>query len=247
VENSVRLHGGRVFEPDGDSLQVSLESLPRQLERILDVDDHSAAGATRGSDDERLQLFSFDGPRPGHRELHRTHRRIRELAGFVSDSALDGSGAARRAGVTRTGAVSQRTALTLLRVRFRLRQRGRKGEWKEELVESTLVRAFQRSAEGSLTWLSEEESLALFDARPSGNVSPDMAGRSIDSLVAFYLEQEEQVDALVQEETDRLLASHQAIRAAVSRSRTTVELTPQRPVDLLGLYVFLPAPQEGAV
>ncbi|MFW5786619.1 MAG: helicase-related protein [bacterium] len=238
VENTVRLHGGRVTAADAERLQLSLQGLPRQLQSILNHD---------GAAPEAPRAFSFDGPQPGHRELHRSHRRIRELAAFISDSALDGTGSARRAGVTRTDAVSVRTALALLRIRFRLRQRNRGGQWKEELVESTLVRAFRRGSDGSLTWLSEEDSLALFSATPSGNVSPDMAGRSIDTLVAFYQEHEGDVEALVQEETDRLLESHQAIRAAVSRSRATVELTPQRPVDLLGLYVFLPTPQEGAL
>lgn len=228
IENSVQIYGGGVERTGEETISTALGNLPGQLRFILSPEE------------EKQPRYSFNGPRPRHIELFRTHRRVQELATYLLDTSLDGSGKAKRAGVIRSSQVTRRTALLLLRGRFNLVQKIPRKPSREEIVEATLVRAFRRNDDGALDWLPEDEALGLFDLIPEANVSVDLAGRTIESLVSVYLDNQEEVEELVAAEAQRLEASHGAIRAAVERSRGTVELTPQFPVDLLGLYAILP-------
>jgi superfamily II DNA or RNA helicase len=251
LENTVQLYGGTTSAHDGETLEARVGGLPQRLRFILGAEEEETDGELR---------ISLNGPRRGYTELTRTHRRVRELASYLVDTALEGNSGAdgtgagtgpagpRRAGAIRTDAVSRRTGLALLRVRFALSRRGRDGRTREELVESTLVRAFGRNGEGSLHWHDEEETRRLLEAVPAGNVPPPLAKKSVEQVRALYGEHEAEVTALVEAEAERLTEGHRAVRAAVSRGTATVSLTPQHPVDLLGLYVLLPAgaPAGGA-
>lgn len=228
VENAVQIYGGTTQSDGDETLSVTTGNLPGRLRFILSPEERAEA------------RFSFNGPRTGHTELFRTHRTVQELASYLMDTSLEGAGKARRAGVIRSSTVTRRTALLLLRGRFRLIQKAARKPATEEIVEETMVRAFQRNEDGTLHWIGEDEALALFDLLPEADVPNDLAGRTIAGLAELYLEHQHEVADIVSREAERLQEHHQAIRGALDRSRATVELRPQLPVDLLGLYAVLP-------
>jgi hypothetical protein len=88
--------------------------------------------------------------------------------------------------------------------------------------------------------LGEAEADALLDLKPTANVNPDLARESIERLVAGLDAMAPVLERLAAQRAADLQAEHERVRdIAALRGRTTV--SPQLPVDVLGVYVFLPA------
>jgi len=180
----------------------------------------------------------------GHALLSRTDPTVEALARHVLDAALDATvpqeqRPARRAGVMRTSAVTTRTTLLLARFRFHAEIPLADGGTRPLVVEDARLLGFTGSPEQA-TWLDEESVEALSSAQASGNVPPDMAAsaasRVIDhlDLVAGHLDQA--ADDLAAQ----LLESHRRARAGAGATRRGLKVTAQKPVDILGAYVYLP-------
>jgi len=187
----------------------------------------------------------FELPVPeGMVALSRTHPAVAGLAGHVLDTALDAklTGPATRCGVTRTAAVERRTTLLLLRFRVNLVAASRNGEH-QMLAEESALLAFS-GAPQSPTWLDPREAEALLAAVPSGNVAPDAARELVAEVLAAESGWRPRLDAEAVARAAAVAESHARVREADRRRGTAgaarLSVSPQLPVDVVGVYLFLP-------
>jgi hypothetical protein len=175
--------------------------------------------------------------------LSRTHPLVEGLASFVMDSSLDelGEGKARRCGVIRTQAVSTRTTLLLLRLRYfvisRFRDRS-KGEHRM-LAEELQLLAFE-STPARARWLEPEESEKLLLAEPNGNIEPTQARQFLKTLLDEMPATQNHLEELCRRRGEALLETHRRVRQESARKGVQYSVEPQLPVDTLGVYLYLP-------
>jgi hypothetical protein len=141
----------------------------------------------------------------------------------------------------RTRDVTRRTTALLLRMRFHLTIR--RGEQERRLLaEDARVLAFAGSP-AAPEWLSEDAAESLLSASPSANLAPERAQRDLERALEALPAFDDALTDVARVHASELLESHRRVRqAAGTRGRFAVE--PQLPVDVLGLYVFLPHPQD---
>ncbi len=174
--------------------------------------------------------------------LTRTSPLVEGLATYVLDTALDphADSIASRSGVIRTAAVNKRATALLLRFRFDIvTKRGRRTT--TQLAEDAVVVAFE-GAPGQAMWLDAGAAEALMLAEPTGNVP---AAQATD-LVRMVIDGIEQLRPRLEEEASTraqaLLEAHERVRQAARAATVTSTVEPKLPVDVLGIYVFLPQP-----
>lgn len=183
-----------------------------------------------------------------HAILNRTDASVGAIARHVLDAALDSATdatarPARRAGVMRTRAVDSRTTLLLARYRFHLDLPGREGI-RQLIAEDAHAAAFRGSPE-SPHWLGADEVAELLAATPDANVPGDqarhLAARMIDRLGALDGALSVRADELA----EALLESHRRVRSGTGAAKRGLAVRAQKPVDILGIYVYLPVVQGG--
>ncbi|GAB48609.1 helicase-related protein [Mobilicoccus pelagius] len=230
VIESVRTLGGSVV-PREDGVEVTTGTLPAGIRDALPP-----------SHAEPLP-FHRQMPVPRrHALLTRTDRAVEAVARFVLDTALDSNAAERplatRAGVVRTRAVESRTTLLLLRYRFHLDLPTPTGV-RQIVAEDADVVAFRGSA-ADAALLDDEEAMALLTARADANIPSDQARefaqRAIGAAATLAPVLEERAQARAVE----LLESHRRVRAGARAARAGLRVRAQLPVDVLGVYVYLP-------
>ena len=228
VEDALRAHGAVVSQKNG-ALELSLARTPRAL-RDLCPDLPATFRA-------RFELPIDEGTI----HLSRTHPLVEGLAAYVLDTALDAArdGVARRAGAIRTTAVATRTTLLLCRFRFDITT-ARAGTEQTQLAEEMGLVAFEGAPTADARWLPAERAETLLDARPAGNIGDDQKRRFVASVVEGY----DRLRPWIEEEAHRraaiLLDAHRRVRTAARERGLAYRVRAQLPVDLIGLYVFLP-------
>jgi superfamily II DNA or RNA helicase len=172
--------------------------------------------------------------------LSRTHPYVEGLATYTADAALDGleEAPAKRLGVIRTSTVSKRTTLLLLRLRFHITDAaGRAGALLAE--ESQLV-AF-RGAPSAAEWLASDEVEALLTATPTASIAPDQQRDALERILAEFDAMSPHLEEVAQERARSLAESHDRVRRALTRGGgVAAKVEPELPVDVLGVYVYLP-------
>lgn len=214
----------------------------RQTNGILDFNLADVASrALRdvvGLGDRRSIRVRFDGPpKDGEILLGRTHPIVEGLAAYLTDTALDreSEGVAKRAGVIRTRSITTRTTAVLLRLRYDLVST-RDGE--RQLAEEIRLVAFTGAYEGP-TWLDDEAAAALVAAEPSAEVVQEHRVGELERFTAGFESLRPHVEAFAAVRAAELRDAHDRVRTGARMGgRTTVE--PQLPVDVLGVYVYLP-------
>lgn len=176
--------------------------------------------------------------------LSRTHPITEGLATYVMDSALDSTSAgdgvvaAARCGVIRTKAVTTRTTLLLLRLRYHIiTTRG--VEHFPLLAEDTQIVGF-RSAPSTAEWLKREQIESLLLATPDDNVTDDVARNFIQKVIEQFDHLRAYLNDIAEAHGKALLDAHQRVRTASRRMGVKYSIEPQLPPDVLGLYVYLP-------
>ena len=176
--------------------------------------------------------------------LDRTDQNVAAIARYVLESALDPSippmlRPARRCGVMRTSAVARRTTLLLVRFRMHVELPGR-DDRRQVVAEDAQVLAYRGRADEA-EWLSAAEVQALLAAGPSGNVSPDQAIDFAERAVADVAGLSGHLDSTADILASRLREDHIRVReAGGQRARRQIAVRPQKPADILGVYVYLP-------
>lgn len=201
-------------------------------------------------------LFSTDYPAPrGASILVRTDPRVTAIGRYTLDAALDpalpdDARPARRCGVVTTDAVSKATIALLLRFRTHLTLPGRSGN-ATHLAEEARALAFTGTP-AAPAWLTAEETEELLAATPSANTPADLARNAMRGILDALPTLAPHLDAEAQRIADELRQDHVAVRQAARGDRAGalgirgLEVTPQLPVDILGVYLYRPASGAGA-
>jgi hypothetical protein len=174
--------------------------------------------------------------------LHRTHPIVEGLASYTLDTTLDpalaGKSLARRAGVIRTRAVAKRTTVLLLRTRFHLMTR--RGETEQALLaEDWQLTAFA-GAPTAAEWLGEAEAERLLAITPDTNVAPEIGRAQLGSVLEGLGALGDALNDLARRRGDEILDAHKRVRKAMRITGITQRIEPKLPVDVLGVYVYLP-------
>jgi len=180
--------------------------------------------------------------------IGRSHPLVSSLAAFLLETALDEqseysqsglTAPAARCGAMRTNAVTTRTHLLLLRVRFHIYQRARGQEDESTLLaEDTLLCAF-RGAPDAPQWLTSDEAEALLDAPASGNIAPDQAANFVERVTENLGTLRPDIKMQIDMRSDELLEAHKRVRDATKQGGS-VRVEPKLPADVLGVWVLLP-------
>ncbi|MGC4816834.1 DEAD/DEAH box helicase [Micromonospora sp. DT63] len=187
----------------------------------------------------------------GEAALVRTDPAVVALAGYVLNAALDekvaGPRPARRCGVIRTRAVTGRTTLLLVRYRFHLTLPSRAGV-RQLVAEDARLLAFA-GAPTNATWLPTEDALRLLDATADENTDRDFGERTMSRILDGLPAATDHLEEYGEELAAELLASHRRVRSAAGEIVRGLTVTAQKPADILGAYVYLPAstPAAGGV
>lgn len=203
-----------------------------------------AREAARGLVD-RLPAVQFRAafaypPPEGVTHVSRTHPIAEAVAAHVVDGAMDPlvDGPARRCGAIRTRAVTVRTTLLVVRHRFEITER-RRDQVRAEIAEECRVLAF-RGAPEQAVWLDDAGAQALLEASPEANIAPEQATEFVRKVVGGFDGLADHLVADARARAAKLLDSHQRVRAAARTSGRSCTVEPHLPVDVLGIYVFLP-------
>jgi superfamily II DNA or RNA helicase len=224
-------HGARITE--GDPLIVDLSEVPAAVRDA--IRDHR--------DLDRLRIKFALPVTDGVLYLHRTHPIVEGLAGYVLDSALDpllaGKSLARRAGVIRTRAVSRRTTALLLRLRYHIVTTTRSVE-RALLAEDWQVVAFA-GPPSAPEWQSDADAERLLEAQAEANIPSDVARTHLERVLAEIPALESKFAEIAKARGDSILEAHRRVRRAVRTTGVTQRIEHKPPVDVLGVYVYLPA------
>lgn len=238
VRSALRELGADVLAEDAKSLTVDITNTPVGLRDAL-----RAKGNTI--------TFATDLPAPkGAAVLQRTDPTVAGLARFVLDGALDDQlpqeqRPARRCGMIATRAVDQITTALLLRLRTHVTLPGRDGD-RTHVAEEANVIAFSGSP-SKPQWLDTQEVSNLMTALPDANVPPDVATNTTAVVLKAIPVLEAELAQVAHGVADDLRSAHVTVRVAARGDRVGrlathgLEVTPELPADLLGVYVFRPA------
>lgn len=230
VLDGLKLYGANIIDNDQTSsvFEVDLTGLPVELKERL-------------NSPSPLKL-SFKLPTPSDAEyISRTHPLVQNLASYIFDSALssDDRARAKRCGAIRTKSVTRRTTLLLLRLRFNLLTRGKDFE-RSLLAEECQVVGFAGSPENP-QWLDKDVALSLLQARADDIIYPEQAASFVAKVIDGYENLVPSLEELAFKQARALQEAHSRVRTAAKIKGIRYKVTPQLPVDVLGIYVFLPA------
>jgi superfamily II DNA or RNA helicase len=223
---AIQANGGRVRTAPMGGLIADIGEVPAALRDAI-------GEAARG---DTVEIVATGGAL----SLNRSHPVVQALAAHVVDTALDahGASAAARCGVLRTRAVTIRTTLLLIRTRIHLAVTQRDRDARELLAEDAILAAFTGNPDDP-SWLSDEQTTKLLEADPDGNVAHDVAVRQLERAREAIPVIEPHLDELAGLCAAAVLDAHRRVRAS-AKAQGSYEVRPQLPVDVLGLYVYLP-------
>ena len=184
----------------------------------------------------------FSGlPKKGELLLTRTHPVVEGLAAHVLETALDPDldGPGKRCGVVRTVAVSRRTTILLLRLRFHIVNQGRDGKERSLLAEDLAIVGFTGSPENA-DWVLPEELEPLLEAEADANIGADEARDSTARIIDRLDPLRAYLDQIGAEGGEALFDAHRRVRKATKSGVRALKVDVHTPVDILGVYVYLP-------
>ena len=216
------------------SVRVDLTEAPRALKDQL----HPALGLKPGKE---VFTARFELPVTGSEILlSRSSPAVEALANHVLNAALDShlDGPARRCGVIRTGKVTKRTTLLLLRHRFHIVTKIGSEE-QPLLAEDSQLVAFAGSPQNA-EWLQPSVSEELLLAEPEANVSVEQAREFIQKVIDGAEHLCAKLAEFASERGEVLLDVHCRVRQASRAKGVRHRVEAQELPDVLGVFVYLP-------
>ena len=210
--------------PKGDSYEIIKTNLPSQLFNLLPG--------------KQSVTVSFESPTPkGSHYLGRNHEFVEKLCQNVMSNTIErAQNSATRAAVVRTNHVKIKTTLMLLRCRNVIGQiRSQK-----RLVAEELILWGWRGTIAQNDHIEHEEAHEILqNARASENLTFEARSSflkneliQIDGLKKIF-------EQLADSQAQLMLESHQRF-SALTKSKQYQVVYPVMPMDILGVYVFLP-------
>ncbi|WP_016948780.1 helicase-related protein [Anabaena sp. PCC 7108] len=198
------------------------------------------------------RLITFTTPAPfGVEYVGRNHPLVEGLARHIIEEALVNSPEplAARCGFTTTDTVTKRTTLLLLRLRHLLTQKvssralAQGGDTLKRnhqlLGEECAVVGFTGPPSNPM-WLTPEEAKALLEqANPVADAPAGLKKQEVEELLNRLDELQTDLELFAKERSHSLSQSHQRVRAITQEGK--VQVIPQLPMDLLGVYILQPA------
>jgi len=236
ASTALQAYGAVVSPNKRGAVTYNLSETPRALRDALG----------RSAAKEKPFTVRFSLPvREGEVYLNRTHPLIEGLATYVMDTALDPDAnpatvIARRCGVIRTGHVSRRTTLLLVRFRYHIvTQRGEE-QPKATLAEECQLLAFEGTPQNA-AWLDDPALVErLLTAQPEANVYTEQAVHFLQPALDNLSLLDEHLHTIAVTRGEELLAAHRRVRAAAALRGVRQRVEAQFPLDMLGVYVYLP-------
>jgi hypothetical protein len=90
-------------------------------------------------------------------------------------------------------------------------------------------------------WLPAEQAEELLAATPDANIAPDQARSFVTKVVEAQSALQAGLEQLAIERAKSLLAIHRQLRDETRVKGLRYDVRPQLPVDVIGVYVLLPA------
>lgn len=183
-------------------------------------------------------------PAPGASFIHRTHPLVSVLADFLLEVALDDDaaeahalGAVARAGAIFTDVVQTKTSVLLVRLRHQLNVTHR-GATRLLMCEETVAVGVP-SGEASEA-LDDQAARMLMACEPSRNMPPPLRDQHIQRAIDQLDDLKPLLEGLARKRANELLEDHRRVREA-SQGRGEYRVTPSLPVDVMGIFVLIPA------
>jgi SNF2 family DNA or RNA helicase len=191
------------------------------------------------------QRIDFHQPAaPGSQFIHRTHPLVSVLADYLLEVALDNEGidgstldAVARAGAIFTNAVKNRTTVMLVRLRHQLTVTHR-GNSRLLLCEETVAIGVDSSS--SQTIIDDAVARVLMAAEPERNMPTPLRDQNIQRAIDSLDDHKQVLEALARKRSELLLEDHRRVREA-AQGRGEYRVTPSLPVDVMGVFVLIPA------
>ncbi len=188
---------------------------------------------------DKSRLLSFTTPTPEAVEyVGRNHPLVEGLARYILENAMSGATTrllASRCGFTTTDAVEKRTTLLLLRVRHIVVALKRNYE---QLAEECVVVGFTGSPSNPV-WLPPQQAMSLLQqATPVSDTPKALKQQEITELLERIDELKDDLERFAQERSHELSQSHKRVRAITKEG--AIQVTPQLPMDILGVYILQP-------
>lgn len=183
--------------------------------------------------------ISFAYPPPqGYAFIHRTNPIVESLSNYLLEGALSGKNdIAARSGAYESDAVSELTAIYLLRVRYQLRNTG-KNTPKLMMAEEAVAVAVNLVGEPRI--LENGDVNALLEESPTGNLDESVIRDNVARALDFYRGNFQLFANLAQKRGAVLSEDHSRVRSASAQRYGSVTVEPCLPVDLIGCYVLVP-------
>ncbi len=253
LEDFVRNSLGRLQVPVSVEQVPASDGQPATARTTLDLTEAPAvlrealSDAATGVVPAKPLHCAFAQPVPdGASLLTRTSSLVRGLASHVLEAALDPLAAgelgspARRLGCLQTHAVSTKTTLLLLRLRFQLTLPARGGGVHEQLAEEAVLVAFTGRAKAP-AWLSAERAEDLLSATPCANTADDIKRHHLGRLLDRFSILESELERIAADRAELLLQAHRRVRSAAKGLHVRgLAVEPHLPVDLIGAFIYLP-------
>lgn len=183
----------------------------------------------------------FDKPvKEGTVYLHRTHPIVQNISSYVIEGAFDSENEslAKRSGVIRTRGVEKKTTLMLLRLRYQINRIADR-QVIELLAEDLMKVAFTDSINNP-SWLSDEDLDKLLVLSTDANVPVDIGRDEILQVEEKYSLISSKLEEFAIKRGEELRTAHMRVRKASKIKGVKYEVLPKLPVDVLGIYVYLP-------
>jgi superfamily II DNA or RNA helicase len=233
-----------VLRDSGDDFTAQVGGTPAGLRDAL----APVVGAEVVEKDREIPFRTDPAVARGEAALVRTDPVVGALASHVLNAALDtraeGARPARRCGVITTDAVSTRTTLLLVRYRFHLTLPSRSGE-RQLVAEDARLLAFERAPRNAV-WLPPERAAGLLDATASENTDPHFGERTMTRILDQLSDVNGHLETYGDDLAAELHAAHRRVRVASGEIVRGLSVTAQKPADILGAYVYLPAAAAAA-
>jgi ERCC4-related helicase len=187
----------------------------------------------------------FDRPGPtGTLHATRAHPLVHLFAEYVAERALADEGdISPRSGALFSDAVSTRTVLAILRLRAQIEvQKTSDTALQHLLSEECVVVRIVRDREVEV--LDDSESRKLLAAPPARNMRPEQRQRVVQAAIDMLSTREAGLCTVAEVRAKSLLDDHVRVRdAAIGRGRRgyRINVQPCLPVDVIGLWVLVPA------